>query len=153
MSPARASSAGLALVLMTGCVEGGADEATVEALRSALASAAGAGTQVDLAAVVGGEWTRLVFVCPYEDRGVVEDRLGFAWNGFPGQDDTEGLATYVFASTEEVTTWVRVGRNEGDPCSSSSIPRVVPRPAARFVLEQTETTADGRPFYSLVQRP
>ena len=152
MRGGRATSTAVALALLTGCAESQGDESTRKALLSALGSAAGTRGQVNLADAVDGDWSRLVFVCPYEDRDVVEDRLGFRWEDFPGQDDAEGFATYVFAAAGDVTTWATVGRDVGDPCGSSDAPRAVPRASAVFALERTDTTTDGKPFYTLVQR-
>ena len=139
-------------VLTTACVGGSGDDATREALVAELREAVEGDAAVDLDAVVGGTWTQLVFVCPYEDERDVEDRLGFPWEDFPGPDQSEGRATFVFASGDDVTTWTTIGRSLGDPCGSSTVPRSVPRASASFSVEQTDNTADGKPFYSLVQR-
>lgn len=152
MSPGRAAAAGLVLVLLSACTDSGGDQATRNALVHTIRSAAGTSTPVKLADVVDGDWTRLVLACPYEDREVVEGRLGFAWEDFPGQDDTEGSATYIFATSSDVTTWATLGRGEGDPCGESDARRDVPRSSAVFRVTRAETAADGRPFHTLVQQ-
>lgn len=152
MSPGLAASAPLVLVLLTACVASEGDEDTQDALTTALRSAADTDRQVNLADVVEGDWGRLVFVCPYEDEQEVEERLGFAWEEFPGADDAGDAVTYVFASEDGVTTWATVRRDLGDPCGGSKAPRTVPRSSAVFSLEQTDTTSGSEAFYSLVQR-
>ncbi len=82
----------------------------------------------------------------------MEDRLGFAWDAYPGPDGTEGRVTYVFASATDVVTWATLGRDVGDPCGGASPLDTVPKESAVFAVVQTSTTTDGRPFYSLVHR-
>ena len=148
----RLTVAVLSLSLSVTACGSGADHETQHALVAGLERSVEAGTPLNLAEVVKDDWDRVLFVCPYEEQRSVENRLGFAWQDFPGRDDSEGLATFVFASAKEVTTWVTVGRNLGDPCADSTATDVVPRAEARFAVEQTDQTSDGRPFYSLVPR-
>lgn len=142
----------LALSLSATACGSGADDETQDALVAGLQKSVETGTPLNLAHVVDGDWDRVLFVCPYEEKRSVEDRLGFAWQDFPGRDDSEGRATFVFASSDTVTTWATVGRNLGDPCSGSTATEIVPRAEARFAVEQTDQTSDGKPFYSLVPR-
>ncbi len=151
--PARhAPLLALALALSATACGGSSDDDTRAALIAGLETAAEMRTTLNLAEVVDGEWDRVLFVCPYEDKQTVNDRLGFSWQDFPGRDDTEGRATFLFASSDTVTTWATVGRNLGDPCSGSTTTDIVPRADARFAVEQTGQTSDGTPFYSLVPR-
>jgi hypothetical protein len=140
----------LALSLSLSACGSGADDKTKDALVAGLQKSVETGTPLNLGEVVDGDWGRVLFVCPYEEKRSVEDRLGFAWPDFSGRDDSEGLATFVFASAEAVTTWATVGRNFGDPCSGPLSSDAVPRAEARFAVQQTDETGDGRPFYSLV---
>lgn len=142
----------LALALSATACGGGSDDDTRAALVAGLETAAEMRTTLNLGEVVDGNWDRVLFVCPYEDKQTVDDRLGFSWQDFPGRDDSEGRATFVFASSDTVATWATVGRNLGDPCSGHTATDVVPRAEARFAVEQTDQTGGGKPFYSLVPR-
>lgn len=141
-----------ALALSATACGGGSDDDTRAALVAGLATAAEMRTTLNLAEVVDGNWDRVLFVCPYEDKQAVNHRLGFSWRDFPGREDSEGRATFVFASSDRVTTWATVARNVGDPCSDLTATDVVPRAEARFAVEQTDQTSDGKPFYSLAPR-
>ena len=149
MRSSRGFVAAAALTLTTTACSGGSDMSTRDALVEGLQESAGTGTPLDLGDVIGGDWDRVVFVCPYEEKRVVEDRLGFAWRDFPGQDDSEGVATFAFASNRAVTTWATVSRALGDPCSNSLADAAVPRDEALFSVRRTDEAADGQPFYSL----
>lgn len=148
----RLHVAALALSRSATACGSGADDGTQDALVAGLQKSVETSTPLNLAEVVDGDWDRVLFVCPYEEKRSVEDRLGFAWQDFPGQDDSEGLATFVFASADAVTAWSTIGRNLGDPCSGPLSSDAVPRAEARFAVQQTEETGDGRPFYSLVRQ-
>jgi len=99
-----------------------------------------------LTAATAFDWDRVVVVCPYDDAAVLEQRLGFPWSDFPGADDSEGYALFVFANGTKVLDWTRFPRSNGDPCSSS-VPRVLEREQARFSV--TKDGAPGNPFYVL----
>ena len=129
-----------------------ADGSTRDALVEGLQESVDSGTPLSLGDIISGDWDRVLFVCPYEEKRVVEDRLGFAWRDFPGRDDSEGAATFAFASDEAVSTWATISRSLGDPCSGSKADETVPRDEAVFSVRRTGQTADGRPFYSLALR-
>ena len=153
MSPTRRLSvAVLALSLSATACGSGADDETQDALVAGLQKSVETSKPLNFAEVVDGDWDRVLFVCPYEEKRSMEDRLGFSWQDFPGPDDSEERATFVFASSDTVTTWATVGRSLGDPCSGSTAKDIVPREEARFAVEQTGQTGDGKPFYSLVPR-
>ncbi len=142
--------AAAALTLLPACAQSDGEQSTRDALNTALRAAARANSQVSLPDVVGGAWTQVLFVCPYEDKRSVEDRLGFAWDAFPGPDETEGRVTYVFASAGSVVSWATLGRDAGDPCGGASPLDTVAKESAVFMVVQTANTTDGAPFYSLV---
>ncbi len=117
----------------------GTDRKLTQELTDAFKGAADNGTAIDLGWVVAGPWTRLAFVCPYEDERVAEETLGFQWKGFLGEDDTEGRALFVFASDGAVLKWTGISREHGDPCGASpQLPRSTTRSDATFRVLATE---------------
>ena len=77
------------------------------------------------------------------------ERLGFDWPGFPGPDTSEVQALYVFSTADEVVTWTRLERRDGDPCSGEDeLPLTLPREDAVFTVEPSEA-ADGSAFHEL----
>ena len=94
-----------AAVTLAACSESTGDASTREALTVALGSAASSGAEVSLATVVPGDWSRVLFLCPYGREEDVNNRLGFTWDDYPGPDDSEGLVTFVFATDSAVMTW------------------------------------------------
>lgn len=131
---------------LVGCADvgGGADRGAEEGITAALAKAAQTGDTVHVADVVGGDWDRLTFICPYEDEAVVTQRLGFRWNGFPGADETEGTSVFVFSREEDVAIWTRLPRSVGDPCGvEGSTPLTMQRADAVFAVERNSSSAGG----------
>lgn len=121
-----------------------------EALRQAAASA----EVVGLHEVVGGEWDRLSFVCPYEDDAVVTKRLGFVWQDSPGSLAYEGQSAFVFSREDSVVAWAQVSRADGDPCGPGSrTPMSLDRSDAAFRVVSTGETGGGSAFYSLQHQP
>lgn len=141
--------------ILGGCAGVAEDDtggAVTEDITAALTRASRTGESVDLADVVGGDWDRLTFICPYEDEAVVTERLGFRWDGFPGVDETEGLSVFVFSRDRNVAAWTRLPRSVGDPCGAdSSTPLSVARADAAFRVERTSSTPAGGSFSSLRQ--
>ncbi|WP_448613987.1 hypothetical protein [Modestobacter sp. URMC 112] len=133
--------------VLTGCVVGDRDLAPQ--IVGAIEEAGANGDVLDLAAVVDGDWDQLTFVCPYEDEQVVTERLGFDWADFPGPDTSEVAVLYVFSTADEVVTWTRLQRGDGDPCGGEDeLPVTLPREDAVLTVERTEA-ADGHDSYEL----
>jgi hypothetical protein len=141
-----------AVTALAACSQGTGDKSTHEALSTALSTAASSGAEVNLPTTVPGDWTRVLFLCPYGTEEEVNKRLGFAWKDLPGPDDSEGQATFVFATDSEVVAWATLGRSLGDPCSGATPLRTTERKSAVFRLARTDTSTDGSPFYSLLPR-
>ena len=142
----------LCAAALAGC--GGNDEAVADALTRALTEAAESGTTVDLREVVGGDWERLTFVCPYEDESDVTERLGFSWSGFPGADLSEAQALFVFSRDDGVEAWARLSRAAGDPCGAGSpVPVTMPREDVVFRVTETDRRSGGGPYHSLAPAP
>ena len=138
----------LAVALLVRCGgDGSKDAELATVLTDAFAAAEQSGEPVDFDALVDGAWTRVVFVCPYEDADKVTERLGFEWPEFPGRDDSEVRALFVFADEAEVVRWTELGRFRGDPCDS--LDPVLPRDAAAVVVTSPTTTSGGDPFLVL----
>jgi hypothetical protein len=137
----RSTALALACCLaLAGC--GGGDRGLARDIRGAVADAGQDGTLLDLGAVVDGDWDRLTFVCPYEGEEVVTDRLGSAWEDFPGEDLSEARALYVFSTADDVVTWAEVDRGDGDPCGTDQeLPMSVARADAVFAVEQSGGSA------------
>lgn len=134
---------------LAACSQSTGDKSTREAVSAALASSASNGAELNLGQVVPGDWTRVLFLCPYGSEERVNKALGFTWDDYPGADDSEGLVTFVFASQSAVVTWATLGRSTGDPCSDKPL-GTTDKASAVFRVTKTDTTTDGRPFYSLL---
>lgn len=138
----------LALGVLVACGGGGTEDAELATvLGDAFSAAEQSGGPVDLASVVDGTWTRAVFVCPYENADDVTERLGFEWPEFPGRDDSEGRALFVFADEVEVVRWTAMERFRGDPCSG--LDPELPHDESVVTVTTTETTQGGDPFLVL----
>ena len=138
-------------VVVVACGGGpaGSDDTLATTLRTAFATAEETGEPVDIGSTVGGAWDRVVFVCPYEDADVVTERLGFEWQQFPGADQSEVEALFVFADDAEVITWTQLSRPSGDPCTD--LDAVLQRDQAVVEVTVTSTTTGGDPFRTLAR--
>lgn len=141
------------VAVLSGCAdarENGSGVAVTQDITEALTRASRTGEVVELGDVVGGEWDRLTFICPYDDESAVAERLGFRWDDFPGADQTEGQSTFVFSRDSEVAAWTRLPRSVGDPCGAdSSTSLSVARADAAFQVERNVDSPE--PFGSLHQ--
>lgn len=133
---------------LAGCSSDDGGRRVDGALSEALREGAGA-RSFTLDSVLDAEWDRLDFVCPYEEQSEVTKRLGFEWADSPAPFTADGLSYFVFSDEREVVGWGQVSRAEGDPCGGAR-PTGVPRRDARFRLEETDVTSDGRPFFTLL---
>lgn len=116
-------------------------------LSESFSTAARNNRPVDLGRIVGGDWDHAVFVCPYEDATDVAERLGFEWSEFPGPNDSEGRALFLFTKKNEVVTWTEMSRQTGDPCTE--LPRVLQREEATVEVRVDDVTGDGSRFHVL----
>jgi hypothetical protein len=151
--PPTAGSVALAVLLLAACGSSG-DSDTAAALSDHLQDAARDGREANIAEAVDGDWTKLVFICPYEDAEAVTRRLGFEWTEYEPSDN-DGEVHWVFADDDQVRTSAVLGRNLGDPCGGTEpAPAVLPREAARFSLRDSgQKSTGGETFYVLqVQR-
>jgi hypothetical protein len=134
------------LALVAGACSSGTGQGEVRIeLRRRFRDGLESGQPVDLGLLVAGDWDRFVVVCPSEPQALVEDRLGFGWDEFPGTvGDDEAL--FVFPGGDEVVTWARVPRADGDLCAGSGT--TYDRDEAVFTVTD-DRTADGEPYLTL----
>jgi hypothetical protein len=138
----------LALGLLVACGGGDTQDAGLaDVLGDVFVASEQSGEPVDLTSVAEGVWTRAVFVCPYDNADDVTELLGFEWREFPGRDDGEGRALFVFADGDAVVRWTAMDRFRGDPCSS--LDSVLPRDEAVVTVTTAEMTQGGSPFLVL----
>lgn len=136
-----------ALALVAGACSSGTGQGEVRIeLRRRFRDGLESGEPVDLGLLVAGEWDRFVVVCPYEPEAAVEERLGFTWDDFPGTLEDEGEALFVFPAGDDVVTWARVGRADGDLCreGGTSLDR-----DDAVVTVADEGPVDGEPYLVL----
>jgi hypothetical protein len=136
-----------ALALVAGACSSGTGQGEVRIeLRRRFRDGLESGQPVDLGLLVAGDWDRFVVVCPSEPQTVVEDRLGFDWDGFPGTVAGDDEALFVFPGGDEVVTWARVPRADGDLCAGGET--TYDRDEAVFTVTD-DGPVDGEPYLVL----
>lgn len=125
----------LAAVVLAGCgSDSGQGEVRIE-LGRRFQDGAETGEPVDVGLLVAGDWDRMVVLCPGDDEATATDRLGFAWDDYPGPVEETGNALLVFPQDDRVVAWSTVHRADGDPCALPE--RVIPRDEDVVRVEQT----------------
>lgn len=116
----------LALVFLAGCQQG--DE-----ISSRIQKALAERNEVDLGAVIPGQWERVCVLGPYSNNAAAAKALGFSWDvesrsSIKGND---GISLLLFVQGDKVVDYAEHQRRFGDFSNLSG--RCFPRNSARFV--------------------